>query len=222
MDRGASTRLHLIRARGRDEALGSAARLRRGAGREAYPTGTRSAAEWNPRTGFLARAGGSLWVAGGHAAPLSEAERRAAGQGQDQVAPRWRLVPPLFVVTPWWRKTPPRRAARGCLGMGGALRAGRLERQGRRALAALPPPRQGLRPAGRDRVRPTVTRRCQACADDRLGQVQEACGRVVERRLARLPPVQAPLLERRGLPQPAERWAPPVRVGVGAGAAWVA
>jgi len=191
------------------------------ADRPAAPLARRSRGDATQGQREAARAGGSLWVAGGHAAPLSEAERRAAGQGQDQVAPRWRLVPPLFVVTPWWRKTPPRRAARGCLGMGGALRAGRLERQGRRALAALPPPRQGLRPAGRDRVRPTVTRRCQACADDRLGQVQEAGGRVVERRLARRPPVQAPRLERRGLPQPAERWAPPVRVGVGAGAAWV-
>jgi hypothetical protein len=96
----------------------------------------------------------------------------------------------------------------------GALMAGLIERQGRRALAELQQPLKGLMPEGRDSLCPTVTRLCKAFADYSLGQVQETCGRVVESRLARLNPVQAHILELLGLPQPAELCAQPVRVCV--------
>ena len=156
--------------------------------------------------------GVSLWVAGGKAATLSEAESMAEWQGQYKVEHSFRLVNQLFVVRPLLLKTPQRIAALVFLVMVGALIAGLIERQVRRALAALQQPLQGLRPAGRDSLRPTVTRLFKAFADYSLVQVKEACGRVVESRLARLNPVQAHILELLGLPQPAELCARPVRV----------
>src|SRR6266705_4773944 len=126
-----------------------------------------------------ARAGVYLVVAGGKAATLAEAEMRAAWKGQDKGEHSVRLVHQLFVVTPWLLKTPPRMAALGCLVMVGALMAGLIARQVRRALAALQPPLKGLMPAGRDSVRPTVTRLFKAFAASSLVQGKEACGRVV-------------------------------------------
>src|SRR5882724_2878656 len=168
-----------------------------------------------------ARAGVYLVVAGGKAATLAEAEMRAAWQGQDKGEHSVRLVHQLCVVTPWLLKTPPRRAALGCLVMVGALMAGLIARQVRRALAALQPPLKGLMPAGRDSLRPTVTRLFKAFAASSLVQGKEACGRVVESRFARLHPVQAPILELLGLPQPAQLCAQPGQVCVCAGEAWV-
>ena len=156
--------------------------------------------------------GVSLWVAGGKAATLSEAEIMAEWQGQYKVEHSCRLVNQLFLVRPLFLKTPQRIAALVFLVMVGALIAGLIERQVRRALAALQQPLQGLRPAGRDSLRPTVTRLFKACADYSLVQIKEACGGVVESRFARLNPVQAHILELLGLPQPAELCARPVRV----------
>jgi hypothetical protein len=190
------------------------------AARPAAPLALRYRVDDAPGQREAALDGGDLLGAGGKAAPRSEAARRAEWQGQYKVEHRFRRVPPLFLVPPWLLKTPQRMAALVFLVMVGALMAGRLERQVRRAGAALQPPLQGLRPAGRDSVRPTVTRLFQAFADDSLVQGKEACGRVVASRLARLHPVQAPILALLGLPQPAEWWAQPVRVCVGAGEAW--
>src|SRR5882724_2296871 len=158
------------------------------------------------------RAGVSLLVAGGKAATLSEAEMMAEWKGQYKVEHRFRLVNQLLLVTPLCLKTPQRMAALVFLVMVGALIAGLIERQVRRALAALQQPLKGLMPEGRDSVRPTVTRLFKAFADSSLVQVKEACGRVVESRFARLHPVQAHILELLGLPQPAELCAQPVRV----------
>ena len=158
------------------------------------------------------RDGVYLLVAGGNAATLSEAESMAEWQGQYKVEHSFRLVNQLFVVRPLFLKTPQRIAALVFLVMVGALMAGLIERQVRRALAALQQPLKGLMPEGRDSLRPTVTRLFKAFADYSLVQVKEACGRVVESRLARLNPVQAHILELLGLPQPAELCARPVRV----------
>src|SRR6266705_1657780 len=158
------------------------------------------------------RDGVDLLVAGGKAAPLSDAEMMAEWKGQYKVEHSFRLVNQRFLVTPLFLKTPQRIAALVFLVMVGALIAGLIERQVRRALAALQQPLKGLMPAGRDSLRPTVTRLFKACADYSLVQVKEACGRVVESRFARLNPVQAHILELLGLPQPAELCAPPVRV----------
>ena len=153
-----------------------------------------------------------LLVAGGKAATLSDAEIMAEWQGQYKVEHSFRLVNQLFLVTPLFLKTPQRIAALVFLVMVGALIAGLIERQVRRALAELQQPLKGLMPEGRDSVRPTVTRLFKAFADYSLVQVKEACGRVVESRFARLNPVQAHILELLGLPQPAELCAQPVRV----------
>jgi transposase len=153
-----------------------------------------------------------LLVAGGKAATLSDAEMMAEWKGQYKVEHSFRLVNQLFLVTPLFLKTPQRIAALVFLVMVGALIAGLIERQVRRALAELQQPLKGLMPEGRDSVRPTVTRLFKAFADYSLVQVKEACGRVVESRFARLNPVQAHILELLGLPQPAELCAQPVRV----------
>lgn len=150
-------------------------------------------------------------VAGGNAARLAEAEIVAAWKGQEKVEHGVRLGNQRFVVPPLLLKTPQRIAALGLLIMGGARGAGRSERQVPRALAALQQPLKGLRPAGRAPLHPTVARLGKAFADDSLGQVKEVCGRGVESRVARLYPVQAHLLERLGLPQPAALCAQPVR-----------
>jgi|SRR5262252_2875702 len=155
-----------------------------------------------------------LLVAGGKAATLSDAEIMAEWKGQYKVEHSFRLVNQLFLVTPLFLKTPQRIAALVFLVMVGALIAGLIERQVRRALAALQQPLKGLMPEGRDSLRPTVTRLFKAFADYSLVQVKEACGRVVESRFARLNPVQAHILELLGLPQPAELCAQPVRVCV--------
>jgi transposase len=153
-----------------------------------------------------------LLVAGGKAATLSDAEIMAEWKGQYKVEHSFRLVNQLFLVTPLFLKTPQRIAALVFLVMVGALIAGLIERQVRRALAELQQPLKGLMPEGRDSLRPTVTRLFKAFADYSLVQVKEACGRVVESRFARLHPVQAHILELLGLPQPAELCAQPVRV----------
>ena len=155
-----------------------------------------------------------LLVAGGKAATLSDAEIMAEWKGQYKVEHSVRLVNQLFLVTPLFLKTPQRIAALVFLVMVGALIAGLIERQVRRALAELQQPLKGLMPEGRDSLRPTVTRLFKAFADYSLVQVKEACGRVVESRFARLNPVQAHILELLGLPQPAELCAQPVRVCV--------
>jgi len=153
-----------------------------------------------------------LLVAGGKAATLSDAEIMAEWKGQYKVEHSFRLVNQLFLVTPLFLKTPQRIAALVFLVMVGALIAGLIERQVRRALAELQQPLKGLMPEGRDSLRPTVTRLFKAFADYSLVQIKEACGRVVESRFARLNPVQAHILELLGLPQPAELCAQPVRV----------
>ncbi len=153
-----------------------------------------------------------LLVAGGKAATLSDAEIMAEWKGPYKVEHSFRLVNQLFLVTPLFLKTPQRIAALVFLVMVGALIAGLIARQVRRALAELQQPLKGLMPEGRDSLRPTVTRLFKAFADYSLVQIKEACGRVVESRFARLNPVQAHILELLGLPQPAELCAQPVRV----------
>lgn len=151
-----------------------------------------------------------LLVAGGKAATLSDAEITAEWKGQYKVEHCFRLVNQLFLVTPLFLKTPQRIAALVFLIMVGALVAGLIERQVRRALAALQQPITGLMPEGRDTVHPTVARLFKAFADYSLVQVKDARGRVVESRFARLNPVQAQILKMIGLPQPAELFAQPV------------
>lgn len=158
--------------------------------------------------------GVSLLVAGGTAATLSDAEMVADWTGQDKVEHGLRLVNQRFLVPPLFLQTPQRIAALVFLSMVGALVAGLIARQVRRALAERRQPITGVMPEGRDTLRPTVERRCKAFADYSLVQVKDACGQVVESRLARLHPVQAYILKMIGLPQPAELFAQPVLSGV--------
>ena len=152
-----------------------------------------------------------LLVAGGKAATLSDAEIVVEWKGQYKVEHCFRLVNQRFLVAPVFLKTPRRIAALVFLIMVGVLVAGLIERQVRRALATLQHPITGLMPEGRDTVHPTVARLFKAFADDSLVQVQDAWGRVVETRFARLNPVQVQILKVLGLPQPAELFAQPVR-----------
>jgi hypothetical protein len=94
--------------------------------------------------------GVSLLVAGGKAATLSDAAIAAEWKGQDKVEHCFRLVNQRFLVTPLCLKTPQRIAALVFLSMVGALVAGLIERQVRRALADLQQPITGLMPEGRD------------------------------------------------------------------------
>jgi len=148
-----------------------------------------------------------LFVAGGKAATLSDAEIVAEWKGQYKVEHCFRLVHQLFLVAPLFLKTPQRIAALVFLIMVGALVAGLIERQVRRALAELQQPITGLMPEGRDTLHPTVARLFKVFADYSLVQVKDAQGRVVETRFARLNPVQAHILKLIGLPQPAEFFA---------------
>jgi hypothetical protein len=154
--------------------------------------------------------GVSRRVAGGKAAPLSDAELGAEWQGQEKVEHGLRLVNQLFVVTPLCLKTPQRIAALVFLILVGALVAGLIERQVRRALAERQQPIIGLRPAGRDTLPPPGARLCKVFADSSLVPVTDARGRGVATRFARLQPVQVHLRKRIGLPQPAELFAQPV------------
>ncbi len=150
-----------------------------------------------------------LLGAGGKAAALSDAEIAAEWKGQYKVEHCFRLVNQLFLVTPLFLKPPRRSTALVFLIMVGALIAGLIERQVRRALAERQQPITGLMPEGRDTLHPTVARLFKAFTDYSLVQVKDAHGRVVEARFARLTPAQAQILQMIGLPQPAELFAQP-------------
>jgi transposase len=154
-----------------------------------------------------------LLVAGGKAAALSDAEIAAEWKGQYKVEHCFRLVNQLFLVTPLFLKTPRRITALVFLIMVGALIAGLIERQVRRALAERQQPITGLMPEGRDTLHPTVARLFKAFTDYSLVQGKDAHGRVVEARFARLTPVQAQILQMIGLPQPAALFAQPGLAG---------
>ena len=151
-----------------------------------------------------------LLVAGGKAATLSDAEMVAEWKGQYKVEHCFRLVNQRFLVAPVFLKTPRRIAALVFLIMVGALVAGLMERQVRRALAQHQQPITGLMPEGRDTLHPTIARLFKAFADYSLVQVKDVRGRVVETRFARLNPVHAQILKVIGFPQPAELFAQPM------------
>jgi len=148
-----------------------------------------------------------LLVAGGKAATLSDGGILAEWKGQHKVERCFRLVNQVFLVAPLFLKTPRRIAALVFLIMVGALVAGLIERQVRRALAKLQQPIQGLMPEGRDTLRPSVERLLKAFADYSLVQVKDHQGQVVESRFARLNPVQEQILKVLGVPRPAEIFA---------------
>ena len=152
-------------------------------------------------------AGVYLLVAGGPAATLSDAAILAEWKGQHKVEHCFRLVNQVFLVAPLFVKTPWRIAALVFLIMVGALVAGLIERQVRRAVAQLQQPIKGLMPEGRDTLRPTVGRLFKAFADYSLVLVKDAQGRTMTSRFARLNPVQAQILTLLGLPRPVEIFA---------------
>ena len=78
------------------------------------------------------------------------------------------MTHPLCLCGPVFLKNAPRMVRLIVLSMGGCLVAGGLARQRRRAWAERHEPSDGLMPAGRDTLKPTVTRLLRACADDRL------------------------------------------------------
>src|SRR2546426_702100 len=79
----------------------------------------------------------------------------AEWKGQYKVEHCFRLVNQRFLVAPVFLKTPRRIAALVLLIMVGALVAGLIERQVRRALAQHQQPITGLMPEGRDTLHPT-------------------------------------------------------------------
>lgn len=150
-----------------------------------------------------------LLVAGGPAATLSAAEVLAEWKGQHKAEHCFRRVNQVFLVAPLFLKTPRRIAALVFLIMVGALVAGLIERQVRRAVAQLQQPIKGLMPEGRDTLRPTVERLFKTFADYSLVLVKDAQGQTVTSRLARLNPVQEQILTVLGLPRPVEIFAQP-------------
>jgi transposase len=178
------------------------------ADRPAAPLELRSSVDDTQVQRDAERDGVYLLVAGGKAATLSDAEMVAEWKGQYKAEHGFRLVNQLLLVTSLFLKTPQRIAALVFLIMVGALVAGLIERQVRRALAELQQPLSGLMPEGRDTLHPTIARRFKAFADYSLVQVTNACGRVVESRFARLNPVQAHILKLLGLAPPAALFAP--------------
>lgn len=150
-----------------------------------------------------------LLVAGGPTITLSDTAILAEWKGQHKVERCFRMVSQVFLVAPLFVKTPRRIMALVFLIMVGALIAGLVERQVRRAVAQLQQPIKGLMPEGRDTLRPTVERLFKAFADYSLVLVKDAQGRTVTSRFACLNPVQAQILTLLGLPRPVEILARP-------------
>jgi transposase len=148
-----------------------------------------------------------LLVAGGPTTTLSDTAILAEWKGQHKVERCFRMVNQVFLVAPLFVKTPRRIMALVFLIMVGALIAGLVERQVRRAVAQIQQPIKGLMPEGRDTLRPTIERLFKAFADYSLVLVKDAQGRTVTSRFARLNPVQAQILTLLGLPRPGEIFA---------------
>jgi hypothetical protein len=144
-------------------------------------------------------------VAGGPAAPWDATRLLPEWQGQAQGEHGVRLPNELFLGGPVFRQPAHRLVSRRWLMRVGGLGAGLLERQRRRTLAERYEPIYGLRPDGRDTLKPTVARILRAFADSRLVRLKRADGRLVGRQWARPPPVQQPILEGLEIPHP-EVW----------------
>jgi hypothetical protein len=146
--------------------------------------------------------GVSVLGAGGPAAQGDDASLWQEWKGQYQVEHGFRLTNQLFLCGPVLLKNAQRMVSLILVIMGGCLVAGWLERQIRRALVERHEPIYGLMPAGRDTLKPTVTRILRAFADDRLVLIKGGEGRLVQREFARPNSVQQPILEVRELPHP--------------------
>lgn len=145
-----------------------------------------------------------LLVAGGPAAALADGQILPQWKGQYKVEHCFGLMNQLFLVAPIFLKTPQRIVSLVLLIMIGCLVAGLIQRQVRRAVAEHQEPIRGLMPEGRDTLKPTVTRILKAFAHYGLVQMRDAQGQVVARRWGRLNAVQQQILDRLGLPHPAE------------------
>jgi len=144
-----------------------------------------------------------LLVAGGSATQLQDHEILAEWKGQYRVEHRFRMLNSIFLVSPIFLKTPKRIAALLFLIMVGALVAGLIERQVRRAVTARKKPIRGLMPENRDNLRPTIKRIFKAFSGYGVVKLKNARGEVLTV-FSDLTSVQAQILEMLGLPPPAE------------------
>lgn len=173
------------------------------------PLELRYSVDWEQVHQDRALEGVYLLVAGGPAATLSAAEVLTEWKGQHKAEHCFRRLNQVFLVAPLFLKTPRRIAALVFLIMVGALVAGLIERQVRRAVAQRHRPIKGLMPEGRDTLRPTAERLLKAFADYSLVVVKDEQGQTVLSRFARLNPVQEQIWHLLGLPHPAEIFAQP-------------
>ena len=136
-----------------------------------------------------------LLVAGGPAAQWPDADIFREWKAQYKVEHCFRRVNELFFVGPVFLKSAKRISSLIFLIMVGALVAGLLQRQVRRAMAALQTPIQGLMPEGRDMLPPTVPRIFKAFATHSVVRLTDTTGTVQSWHFAQLNAVQQQLLD---------------------------
>lgn len=146
-------------------------------------------------------------VAGAKASTLEDNEILKEWKGQYKIEHRFRMIQEIFLAHPIFLKKPTRIVSLIFLIMVGSLVAGLVERQVRRAVAALQTPIQGLMPEGRDTLRPTIGRIFKCFAHYSLVRFKTACGKIVRRQFAKLDAVQQQILTLLGLPEPAQIFA---------------
>ncbi|MFH1633827.1 MAG: hypothetical protein ABIG63_07420 [Chloroflexota bacterium] len=131
-------------------------------------------------------------------------------KGQYKVEHCFRLTNQLFQLGPVFLKNPHRIVSLTFLIMVGCLIAGLIERQVRRVLAQQQEPIHGLMPEGRDTLKPTIPRILKAFAHYSIVHIKQIDSSLVQRKFAKLDPVQQQLLSVLGLPYPAELFGQPV------------
>ncbi|MBC8230007.1 hypothetical protein H8E77_10720 [bacterium] len=171
-----------------------------------------------------------LLVAGGSATELPDASILQEWKGQYKVEHCFRLTNQLFQLGPVFLgkafhkhrtlKNPHRIVSLTFLIMVGCLIAGLIERQVRRVLAERArttgllaqqqEPIHGLMPEGRDTLKPTIPRILKAFAHYSIVHIKQIDSSLVQRKFAKLDPVQQQILSVLGLPYPAELFGQPV------------
>ncbi len=150
-----------------------------------------------------------MLVAGGPSAHLPDEQIFTEWKGQYKVEHSFRMVNDIFFVGPVFLKNPKRIVSLIFLIMVGALIAGLIQRQVRRALAELQEPIHGLMPEGRDNLRPSVARILKAFAQYSLVRAKSAKGDLLGCQFSDLDSVQQKILDILELPSPAEIFGQP-------------
>ncbi len=141
-------------------------------------------------------------VVGGKALELEDQEVFKEWKGQHKIEHAFSMVNEVLLNLAVFLKKPARIVSCLLLVMVGALVAGLIERQIRRAVEELQKPIEGLMPEGRDTLRPTIGRIFKAFANFSLVQLRNTDGTILMRRFTTLDPVQKQIWELLGLGQP--------------------